>query len=234
MLLQTTALKRVMFRNQPFKFVAPSLLGSMRPYSPPSNSMKNNRKYLAFALGLIASMIGSTPAAANTSFTFTYDVSQFDQAVNFATGDSLTIEFETGTDLYNITTSDIFSFKYNLAAGATATFYRGAGWASDFGDLGSHFSYNGSALTIMYDNVGSDFIQQSSGGQFAQIVGGQPWHAFTTFLSGGNAYLTLWDANDVVYISSSPTGVPDGGNILLLVGATLGGLAMVRRRFPAA
>jgi len=95
---------------------------------------------------LMAGLIASPLAAQTLDYTFTYNLSQWFSSSNFATGDSLIIDFNAGTNLYDITAADIYSFQYNLAAGATPVFYQGSGWLNVGGNIGSDFSYDAQPL----------------------------------------------------------------------------------------
>lgn len=198
--------------------------------------MKTVRKIITLAIGaLVAGWIGSPLMATTIDYTFTYDVSQFDDSHNFATGDSLTINFNSGTDFYNVTSADIYSFQYNLAAGPTEIFYRGGGWIFEDGNIGDHFSFDGQNLTITYDNTGGDYLSQygNDPAQFGQISGGILWHAYTTLSSQqDDAYLSLTGDNTVA-ITGTTASVPEGGSVVLYVGIICCGMVVLRRRFVA-
>lgn len=198
--------------------------------------MKTVHKIITLAIGaLVAGWVGSPLIATTIDYTFTYDVSQFDGSHNFATGDSLTINFNSGTDFYNVTSADVYSFKYNLAAGPTEIFYQGGGWIFENGNIGDHLSFDGQNLTITYDNTGGDYLSQfgSDPGQFAQISGGIQWHAYTTLISQqDDAYLSLTGDNTVA-ITGTTASVPEGGSVLPYVGIIFIGMVALRRRFVA-
>jgi len=182
---------------------------------------------------LLAGLIASPLAAQTLDYTFTYNVSQWNQVVGFQTGDSLTIDFKAGTNLYDITADDIYSFKYNLAEGATPTLYQGAGWSSDVGNVGAAFSYNGTDLTITYNDNGGNYIQQNTGNNFGQIVADQGYQASTSLIGqadGFDAYLYLYSGSLQVVGTPDNASVPDGGSTVLYVGIAICGFFAVRRK----
>ena len=91
------------------------------------------------------------PANAGTiDFRFEIDPTAFGFSSQFYEGDTLDISFLDSTDLYNISVADIYSWRFNLAAGETGTSYLNSPDTNIVGDIGQYFSYDGLEMTLEF------------------------------------------------------------------------------------
>jgi hypothetical protein len=167
---------------------------------------------------------------ANAALVFTYELntSDWDITVQLTDGDTLSFSFLDGTDLYNISSADIYSYTYDLAAGSTGTNYKGAGWASEVGNIGTHFSWDGTHLDLTFNNLGGDFITQTDDtGYNSHIATGQTNHVYSNY-SGGNMSAELV-GNDASLTLSAVLTVPEP-SIIALFGLGLVGIGFACRR----
>lgn len=104
-------------------------------------------------LGAVFIFLTGISQSAHSTIDFLFDIelsNWIDISGGLMDGDTLEISFLDGTDLYDISVSDIYSFKYNVSAGVTGTSYLSDPSTIINGDIGEQFSYDGAALTIAF------------------------------------------------------------------------------------
>ena len=159
---------------------------------------------------------------------------------NLINGDTLTISFLGTTDLNNISTSDIFSYKYNLASGpvrhrTTGTNYYGSGWGQDAGDLADHFNWNGHSLDLTFDNTlgangeGDLISQYDDLGNYSQIVGASRWQLYTTFNNNTEIMYAGVFTEKLTLTAESVSNVPIPAAVWLMGSGLLGLLGFSRK-----
>ena len=186
-------------------------------------------------LGAVCACIFSIgPLAAHATVIVTYELNTSDFTgghQNLTDGDTLTISFLDGTDLYNISSSDIFSYSYDLAAGTTGTSYYDGGWTSDVGDIGDAFSWDGSILSLTFDTLGGDYIQEYDDlGNFSQVVTGQPWQVASRFDNDSSQMYGYLTSGTSLTLTAQATVVPVPAAVWLFGSGLLGLVGIARRK----
>ena len=204
-------------------------------------------RLIALSFVFFITLSGQAKAAV-IDFTFNLNPSDWGNQLNLSSGDTLVFNFEDDTNWNSITADDIFSFKYNLAAGSTGTVFRGSDWVSTgtsiLGDFGEQFSVSGSSLALTF-NYGIGFTTNNLLQSIADDGGAANLNgvSYTTTLwsrinnNTGTMYASLLNQQDLTLISSSgvvPQGNTGGGSIpepsiIALFGVGLFGIGFARR-----
>lgn len=109
------------------------------------------KSHLLGAVFIFLTGISQSAHSSTIDFVFDIELSNWlDISGGLMAGDTLEISFLEGTDLYDISVTDIYSFKYNVSVGVTGTSYVGGSGTNITGDIGEQFSYDGTALTIAF------------------------------------------------------------------------------------
>ena len=91
------------------------------------------------------------PAHSAIVFSFDIETDQFmSNSGGVVSGDTLDISFLDTTDLYNISVTDIYSWKYNLSVGNTGTSYFSNADTTYSNDIGDQISYDGTSLIMSF------------------------------------------------------------------------------------
>ena len=211
--------------------------------------MKFTYKKLAF---IAISMAFSFNANALPKIDFTYELNAADWnlAVGLTDGDTLTFSFLGTTDLYNIDSSDIYSYKFDLQGGSTGiNYYNGTAWdrgtggtlVQEVGNMGNAFSWNGIVLdlTLGFGATDDQMFADDSTGAVSQIINshtstygyGQLHTMFDkgTGPNSGNLTLAKWESPGVTLSSRTAMAVPEP-SMIALFGMGLAGLGYARRR----
>ena len=203
--------------------------------------MHNTRLTYKTLTFIVISMIFSLNANAILSpttidFSFDLNASDWNQFVGGTDGDTLTFSFLDTTDLYNIDSSDIYSYKFDLQAGTTVTnYYDGLAWSnhiySETGNIGEAFNWNGSVLDFKlgYTNGvensihGSNPISRILTGAYGQL---HQLYDTGTGPTSGNLTIARWDGAGVT-LSSTTTAVPEPSTLAIFA---LGLMGLASRR----
>jgi hypothetical protein len=179
----------------------------------------------------VLSIVLSAPSHAGLiDFTFEFKTSDFDDTFNLTDGDSLTFSFLDTTNFSMISSSDIFSFKYNLDIADTGTNYYGSGWNNDVGDIGNAFAWDGIFLTLTFDNLGFDYIQGNDiDGVISQVSTSGAFQLFVRNATSNSEimYAELFDAS-VARFSARSSAVPEPSTLAIFA---LGMIGLASRRF---
>ena len=189
--------------------------------------------------------------AATIDFRFEIDPAAFGFA-DLNDGDTLDISFLDSTDLYNVSVTDIYSWKFNLAAGETGTSYLDSPDTTIVGDIGQYFSYDGSEMTLEFlswldadfwgDSISStdelgNASEIATNTQLTNIIAGYyntslgvHQGAVATPPSQGSVLLTGVQTGSGLSGpsgNSNPVAVPEPSIIMLMI-AGLAGLGIIR------
>ena len=189
-------------------------------------------------LGAVCACLFSIgPLAAHAAITFTYVLNTSDFTgghSNLTDSDTLTISFLDGTDLNNISSSNIFSYSYDLAAGITGTNYYDGGWDGELGDIGSAFAWDGSILSLTFDTLGGDYITNTDNlGNPSQLLTGEAWHIHSYFNNNNNSFMYGFITNGTTLTLTAQVATVPVPAAVWLFGSGLLGLIGISRRKKA-
>lgn len=175
----------------------------------------------------------------NIGFTYELNASDWNLAVGLTDGDTLTFSFLGTTDLYNIDSSDIYSYKFDLQGGSTGTnYYNGVAWdrgaSPETGNMGDAFSWNGIMLdfTVGWGANDNKMYSSDSTGAISQILSSPTYGQLHTMFdagtgpNSGNLLLAKYTSPGVTLSASA---VPEP-SMIALFGLGLAGLGYARRR----